>query len=86
MPHLDGPAYEPTVLVYSIGVTIIEFTNKTQTLKLLLENNSLHFFSDKAYLEYMHGIKDYGIDCIFARFEFQDGRVVGVSNCSIINL
>ena len=28
MPHLDGPAYYPKVLVYSIGTAIIKFVKK----------------------------------------------------------
>lgn len=89
LPHLDGPMYDPHVLVYSIGTAVIEFISKDDHQnkhKLLLEDRSLHLFEEKAYTEYLHGIHDYGVDCIFIKFDFGlDGRIAGLSNCSVVN-
>jgi hypothetical protein len=48
MPHFDGPLYEASVLVYSIGTAVIEFT-KEETQRVLLEDRSLHRFTGEAY-------------------------------------
>lgn len=58
MPHFDGPAYHPKVVVYSIGTAVIKFINKEsgEEKSLLLEDKSLHIFEDEAYTLYMHGI------------------------------
>ena len=78
MPHLDGPAYYPKVLVHSIGTAIIKFTKKgEEERRLLLENKSLHIFEGEAYSDYMHGIADHGVDCVF--FQIKDKRIINAS-------
>lgn len=65
--------------MYSIGTTIIEFSSPDRLFKqkLLLEDRSLHLFSEEAYTSYLHGINDYGIDCVFMQVKFdKQGKVV----------
>lgn len=78
MPHLDGPAYNPKVIVLSLNSYVIidfqkEYMSGEQQVKaqesLLLEPNSIHIFEEAAYTEYLHGIRNLSIDSFYIRFK-----------------
>lgn len=44
-------------------------------------------FSEEAYTAYLHGVHEYGVDCIFMQIDFDsDGRMAKLLSCSVINL
>ena len=69
MPHEDGPKYEPTVSILSLGAPAIfrfyekraaphagERSSSKPCLSLLLPSKSLLVFRGKYYDQYLHGI------------------------------
>ncbi|EER11208.1 conserved hypothetical protein [Perkinsus marinus ATCC 50983] len=79
MPHTDGPAYYPVVMIISLGsATVLQFGKSPddQEAQVLLPARSLLIFNDEAYHEYLHSIpfNDTSIDAQWA-----DGRDLGDS-------
>ncbi|EPS65036.1 hypothetical protein M569_09743 [Genlisea aurea] len=73
MPHQDGPAYAPVVAILSLGSSAVmdfaphpRFSNASDStysgkyipFSVALKPRSLLIFKDKAYSDYLHGIKD----------------------------
>jgi hypothetical protein len=61
MPHFDGPLYRDKVVVLSLGgPALINFqegySKETQSMKILLEDKSIHIFEQEAYRKFLHGI------------------------------
>ncbi|EFA77212.1 hypothetical protein PPL_12421 [Heterostelium album PN500] len=62
MPHKDGPLFYPCVTILSLGSTcLIDFyksIGEDPVESLLLKPRSLLIFTDEAYKNYYHGIKE----------------------------
>ncbi len=69
MHHFDGPMYRDRVVVLSLGgpalITFQEgYSKDKQSMKILLEDQSLHIFEKDAYGKYLHGIEDNKVDSV----------------------
>ena len=69
MNHFDGPMYRDKVVVLSLGGPALisfqeNYSKNSQSMKILLEDKSIHIFEQDAYRKYLHGIENDKFDAI----------------------